>query len=261
MIVMDKSGLTYERGGILNLYENSIQKELTKWHTDMKKPPTYFDKISKTIQTKTQALIPTKIQNTITHAIRGMTQSIMLGSGLITGKKLSEKMTLSESDWLVERAYKVYNKTAVAQGIGFGAGGILLGMADFPALLSIKVKFLFECAKIYGYDTNEDSERLYLLYIFQLAFSSDKHRLKIYKILMNWDSMNMSNTENLEINWEKFQTEYRDYIDIAKMLQLLPVVGAAFGGVANFKLLEKLKITAMNCYRTRYLMSEGKKSF
>ena len=32
-------------------------------------------------------------------------------------------------------------KIAAAEGAGTGAGGILLGLADFPLLLGIKIKF------------------------------------------------------------------------------------------------------------------------
>jgi hypothetical protein len=35
-----------------------------------------------------------------------------------------------------------YKKAAAASGAGTGAGGILLGLADFPLLLSLKMKFL-----------------------------------------------------------------------------------------------------------------------
>jgi hypothetical protein len=50
--------------------------------------------------------------------------------------------------------------------------------------------------------------------------------------------------------------EYRDYLDIAKMLQLLPVVGSIAGGTANHKLMNRLKVNVMNCYRMRII---GKK--
>ena len=36
------------------------------------------------------------------------------------------------------------------------------------------------------------------------------------------------------------------------MAQLLPFVGAAVGAVANYKLIEQLGDTAMNCYRLRH---------
>ena len=36
------------------------------------------------------------------------------------------------------------------------------------------------------------------------------------------------------------------------MAQLVPVIGAAVGAVANYKLIEQLGDTAMNCYRLRH---------
>ena len=50
-------------------------------------------------------------------------------------------------------------KIAAAEGAGT-AGGILLGLADFPLLLGIKIKFLFDAATLYGFDTSDKEERL-----------------------------------------------------------------------------------------------------
>lgn len=54
-------------------------------------------------------------------------------------------------------------------------------------------------------------------------------------------------------DWKTFQQEYRDYIDIAKMLQMVPEIGAVVGAYANYKLMDKLGNTAMNAYRLRLL--------
>ena len=58
-------------------------------------------------------------------------------------------------------------------------------------------------------------------------------------------------TDVHEFDWRTFQQEYRDYIDLAKLAQLVPVIGAAVGAVANYRLIEQLGDTAMNCYRMR----------
>ena len=100
-------------------------------------------------------------------------------------------------------------KIAAAEGRD-RAGGILLGLADFPLLLGIKIKFLFDAATLYGFDTSDKEERL-LSFVFQLAFSSDDHRKEIWKAIETWDT-----EEENHMDWEKFQTEYRDYIDLAK---------------------------------------------
>jgi hypothetical protein len=55
-----------------------------------------------------------------------------------------------------------------------------------------------------------------------------------------------------DFDWRKFQQEYRDYIDLAKLAQLLPVIGAPVGVIVNNSLLKKLGLTAMNAYRMRW---------
>ena len=55
-----------------------------------------------------------------------------------------------------------------------------------------------------------------------------------------------------QFEWREFQQEYRDYIDLAKMAQLIPGVGAVVGFVVNYRLIKKLGVTAMNAYRMRY---------
>jgi hypothetical protein len=87
-----------------------------------------------------------------------------------------------------------------------------------------------------------------LNHIFHLAFCGDKRRIEIFTTIKNWNEYAPE-----KVDWEKFQLEYRDYIDLAKLLQLLPVVGCVAGGTANHNLLKKLKVTAMNCYRMRIL--------
>jgi hypothetical protein len=56
-----------------------------------------------------------------------------------------------------------------------------------------------------------------------------------------------------QFDWRTFQQEYRDYLDIAKMAQLIPVIGAPVGLVVNYRLIKKLGVTAMNAYRMRWI--------
>jgi hypothetical protein len=58
-----------------------------------------------------------------------------------------------------------------------------------------------------------------------------------------------------KFDWRIFQQEYRDYIDLAKMAQLIPVIGAVVGAIVNYKLINKLGETAINCYRMRKVSS------
>ena len=72
--------------------------------------------------------------------------------------------------------------------------------------------------------------------------------------MVNWEEKRKGLPENIdEFDWRKLQQEYRDYIDLAKMAQLVPVIGAPVGAVVNYRLIKKLGITAMNAYRMRLL--------
>lgn len=230
----------------MNLYEKQIDKELEAWHRDIVKSAGLLERATGSVQKKTQQLVPKKAQGAITAAVEKMTHTMLYGSGLLTVREDTAGLTLAERDYLVLSSFQAYRKTALAQGVGFGAGGILLGLADLPVLMGIKVKFLFDCAKLYGYDPESQGERLYMLHIFQLAFSGRGHRLDVFRLLERWDD-----APHPAVDWEKFQIEYRDYLDLAKLLQLLPVVGAVAGGAANNKLMHRLRENAMNCYRMR----------
>jgi hypothetical protein len=147
-----------------------------------------------------------------------------------------------------------YRKTAAVEGGITGAGGLLLGFADFPILISIKIKLLFDIASIYGFNVQDYKERVYLLHIFELAFSSDVHRKKIYLEITDWDRRSKELPEDInQFDWRNFQQEYRDYIDMAKMAQLIPVIGAPVGVLVNNRMIKKLGSIAMNAYRMRLL--------
>ena len=100
---------------------------------------------------------------------------------------------------------------------------------------------------MYGFDTSDKEERLLSFTFSNLPFR-DEHRKEIWKAIETWDTK-----EENHMDWEKFQTEYRDYIDLAKMLQLVPIIGAPVGAYANYQLLQRLGEVTMNCYRMRLL--------
>jgi len=185
-----------------------------------------------------------------------MVKATLIGSDITTKKYQTLGMSLQDKDELLKEKLSTYRKTAVIEGAGTGAGGILLGLADFPLLLSIEMKFLFEAAAVYGFDTNDYEERLFILHVFQLAFSSDEKRRETFRIVENWEKEKQF---LVDMDWKKFQQEYRDYIDFVKMLQLIPGFGAIVGAYANYNLLDHLGETAMNAYRLRTLkdINEG----
>lgn len=235
----------------MNTYEEIAVKELKLWQKDMMKRPSIVNRISKGLQNKANSLIPEKAHIVITETIKNMVKAVLVGSEYITREPLLNA-SLEERENLARDKISFYKKSAALSGAGTGAGGILLGLADFPILISLKMKFLFDVASIYGFDVKDYRERIYILNIFQIAFSSQQRSRDVYMEMLNWNEI--SNTLPADLNsfdWRTFQQEYRDYIDIAKMLQLVPGIGAAVGAIANYKLMDKLGETAINSYRMR----------
>jgi hypothetical protein len=235
----------------MNIYEENALGELINWQREVSKKPSIINRMTKGIQRKTNSLIPEKAHKIITETIKNMARAVLVGSEYITRQPLI-RTSLEEREKQVVEKLNFYRKAAVVEGAGTGAGGILLGLADFPLLLSIKMKFLFDVASLYGYDVKDYRERLYILYVFQLAFSSGQRQVDLYYQMSNWDNYVSSLPMDMnDFDWRTFQQEYRDYIDLAKLMQLVPGIGAVVGAYANYKLLDKLGDTAINAYRMR----------
>jgi uncharacterized protein (DUF697 family) len=181
-----------------------------------------------------------------------MVRAVLFGATYTTAKPLSEN-SLELREAAVVQRIEFYRTTAAVEGGITGAGGIFLSLADFPVLIGIKIKLLFDIASLYGFNVADYKERVYLLHIFELAFSSDVHRKNIYLKMTDWEEKSKDLPDDInQFDWRNFQQEYRDYIDLAKMVQLIPVIGAPVGAVVNYRLVKKLGFTAMNAYRMRF---------
>ena len=231
-------------------YTMHVQDEIALWQRKMTRRSGMINRVSKATQVKVNRLIPEKVHHVITESIKNMVKATLAGSNIATKKQQAIGLTLYERDELFKEKLSTFRKTAVIEGAGTGAGGIMLGLADFPLLLSIKMKFLFEAAAVYGFDTNEYEERLFILHVFQLAFSSEEVRKETLETIENWEQQK---TFIVDMDWRDFQQEYRDHIDLVKMFQLIPGFGAIVGAFANYNLLDQLGETAKNAYRLRYL--------
>ncbi|WP_048919887.1 EcsC family protein [Rufibacter radiotolerans] len=233
-------------------YETQILQELHAWQQQMLKSPSLLNHLTRGLQQKVNSYIPEKVHQAITATIKQMIRAVLFGAKHTTGKP-ALPLTLEEKEAAVKQRIEIYKKTAAAEGGLTGAAGFLLGLTDFPLLLSIKLKMLFDIASLYGYPVDDYRERVYLLHIFQLAFSGQQHRREVYLQMVDWETKKDLLPQDIhEFDWRNLQQEYRDYIDIPKMAQMIPVIGAPVGAVVNYRLLQKLGTTAMNAYRMRW---------
>jgi len=237
----------------MDVYDQEIRKELRVWQRAMQRSPRLPGRLAKKVQTRMNNLIPEKVHRAITTAIKQMTRAVFYGAGFTAPDPLLN-VTLAVREGKVRQRIGVYKTTAATECALTGAGGLLLGLADFPLFLALKMKMLFDIAALYGYNVQDYRERLFILYIFQITFSSQELRNKTYPVLASWENYAQQLPADIHaFDWRSFQQEYRDYIDIAKLLQLMPGIGAVVGALVNHRLTEKLGKSAMNAYRMRLL--------
>ena len=232
-------------------YEARALAELEAWRREVLKGPSLAGRAARGVQVRINRVIPEKVHAAVTTLMEKLTRAILTGSDLTTPEP-RRVGTLAEREAEVERRVAAYRATAAAEGGIAGAGGFALAMAEFPTLIATKIKLLFDVAALYGHDGAALSERLYILHIFQLAFSSAEHRREVFAAMADWDRRTHPDSLD-DLDWRRFQQEYRDYIDLAKLVQLVPVIGAPVGAVVNYRLLDRLGETAVNAYRIRWL--------
>ncbi|WP_186579148.1 EcsC family protein [Aquibacillus kalidii] len=238
---------------MLEGYEQRVLHDAERYVRSTRKKSSLIKRSSKKIQTKINTTIPEKVHTIVTESIKKMIELALYSSEYIRPVNVDTYWSLERKEKLIKERLNQYKQTAMIEGAGTGAGGIMLGLADFPLLLSIKMKLLFDVGQIYGYNVKEYEERMYLLHVFLFAFSSDDNQKEVLQTLLDWES---NRVDGKDIDWKTLQLEYRDSIDFVKMMQLIPGLGVVVGAIANRKLLDQLAEAAMNMYRIRILDSK-----
>lgn len=233
-------------------YLIKVQNEHRNWCNKMSKNPSLLNLATKGLQKKINTIIPEKVHQILTKAIKEITRAVLYGAGFTTFKK-KKINSFEDIETHALNRIKFYASSSAAEGAITGYGGFISSLADFPLWLTLKMKMLFEIANSYGVDVDDYKERLYILHVFQLTFSSQKHRNITFETMQAWE-LKKDNlpTHFNEFDWRTFQLEYRDFIDLAKLLQLIPGIGAIVGAYVNHKYTKKLGNNAMNAYRMRF---------
>lgn len=228
-------------------YEQYARKDHIRWQQQLDKKPARAEEWAARIQKKWNGLIPEKVHKVIDESFRGFIYTVLTGSQLIQDPPETSK----DLEWIETQAKELierYARTAAAEGAITGAGGFLSSLADLPLWLGIKLRLLSELARCYGHDLKDYRQRVFLLDIFQLSFSRPEHRQRVY-----WRMVSRAHHPGLfpdqKTLWRELQWEYRDYIDLAKLLQLIPGIGALVGAVVNQKLTQSLGENALQAYR------------
>lgn len=168
-------------------YEAEARAELARWSARMIRAPGPLAAATREFQDSVIRLIPEKVHVAVTAAMEKMTRAILTGAGVVNAAPVKD-MPLSRREAEVRKRIKAYRTVAATEGGVAGAGGFLLAAAEFPVLIATKFKLLFEIAGLYGHSIRDFHERLYILSIFQLAFSSARHRREVFEAIEGWEA-------------------------------------------------------------------------
>ena len=163
----------------------------------MMRSPSLLNRLAKKLQTKINNWISEKIHKAITAGIKQLIRGVLFGAKYTTSKPLQDK-SFEVREIVVTERIKAYKNTAAIEGGITGAGGIFLGFADFPILIGIKLKLLFDVAGLYGFYVDDYKERFYILHIFELAFSGHVRRKEIYIKLLNCEGYSKTLPDDIE---------------------------------------------------------------
>jgi len=236
--------------------ETTVRAGVEAWRARMLKRPGLWDRATRGTQNRINRLIPERVHAIVTAGVEAMSKGILFGSDLVKTRPAADG-SLAVRELRARAMIKTYRTTAGVEGGVAGAGGFVLAAADFPALMAIKVRMLGDVVGAYGWGGGSVRERLFVLHIFHLAFASARRRPEALAELEAWIAGVGQPEAITDYDWRQFQIEYRDYIDLAKMAQLIPVVGAPIGAVVNWRLVDRLGETAMMACRMRWLAETG----
>ena len=125
----------------MTIYQRQVLTELKAWQKQMLRRPSFLNMLSKKAQDKVNSWIPEKVHKAVTTTIKQMIRGVLFGAKYTTADPV-RNLELEVREARIDERIKFYRTTAAVEGGITGAGGILLGLADFPLLIGIKIKLL-----------------------------------------------------------------------------------------------------------------------
>jgi hypothetical protein len=246
----------------MDVFEKTVVKSIKQFETNLYKAATSpSHNWAKKMQQKFDGLVPKQIHQSFAFALEKGIKTFLQGLQIHQEKQKiivssQPEKSLHELTEEAEQIVSNYTKLAAIEGAGTGFGGFIASTIDFPALISIKLKMLQELAMHFGYPLVNLEERIYIVRVLQLQFSSKYAKQKNWLKVKEWDTVTHSQEwdswENF--NWEEFYMEYKQSIELIKMLQMVPGFGALVGGLANYAFLNDLGNTAILCFQMRKII-------
>jgi hypothetical protein len=178
------------------------------------------------------------------------------------------RQDLRVCDKTSEEVASKHGLIAALEGAGCGAGGMALLAADIPLLFGVAMRVVRQVGAAYGVDPFAPGEGVIALKIFELACGGTRDR---YAELLQLDALK-DELDGLEpqkraekaavlatmIVSREFVKRVVSMLVSRKLLQTVPIVGAAVGAGFNYLFVSDVSETARQVHRRRHLAEKLK---
>lgn len=155
---------------------------------------------------------------------------------------------------------KTQKNIATIEGAATGVGGIWTLAIDIPLLLGMSIKILQEIAIAYGYNPNEQQERLYIVKCIQFPSSNVDNKKIIIEQLNK-----INNEENQEEiisqyrAWKSVIMTYKDNYSWRKLFKIVPLVSILLGAYLNRKTINEMAESGIMFYKKKRITDRLKR--
>ncbi|MGD6847965.1 EcsC family protein [Rossellomorea aquimaris] len=169
------------------------------------------------------------------------------------------KLPISDMDEVSEGIVGMRKKVAMTQGATTGIGGFLTLSIDIPFILGISLKTLQEIAISYGYDPNDQQERIFIIKCLQFVSSDIVGKQAILQELSDFNKKDREKREQTLSQlqgWREVMTSFRDNFGWKKIFQMIPIAGILFGSFINKSMISDIGETGRMLYRKRRILEK-----
>ncbi|MEX0155866.1 EcsC family protein [Clostridium butyricum] len=243
-----------QKNKLAKIEEKLLEKEDNKFLKNKLNP----------LKSKVEDKIPDKVTNGLNKAFEKGTSLIEKSynsdklkndadtNKYILSKEISSK-NLKAIDKNVNRGNLLSKGITTVEGTALGFLGI--GLPDIPIFIGVILRMIYEISLKYGFDYDDDKEKVFILNIICAGISDKEDRKKFFfdcdkisKAIDNNDEIYV----DLDLMIKETSKKMVDSLLVSKFVQGIPLIGA-LGGAANYVVLTNISKMAKFKYKKRFI--------
>lgn len=270
----------------LSSYEKKAQEEVERYFRSAEEG--LLGRVSKTFFKPVEVVAERLVPDAVLEAAGNGVEAALKGIAHVSGTTVDVEAVLREArkhaevdtiaglrrqdlrvcDKVAEEVASRHQLMAALEGAGCGVGGMALIALDIPLLFGVAMRVVRQLGAAYGVDPSAPGEGLLALKVFELASGGTRDR---YAELLQLDALRdeldglepQKRAEKAAVLATMFMSReaVKRIVSLLlsrKLLQTVPVAGAAVGAGFNYLFVADVAETARQVYRRRFLAEKSK---